>query len=103
MITVSLTALAAAFLYSQALPGCIVTIRVVWPAIAIGLAPFMGLPGGIVSALLGIAVAVLAWHPSVKTAAYPPYESATTYSIPPELTPTEILDAADIDDTGSPR
>ena len=47
--------------------------------------------------------AVDAWHPSLKVAFDPPTESGSTYAIPPELAPQDILDAAQIDDHGKPQ
>lgn len=97
---VSTSALIAAFLYSRAVTGSVVTVRLAWPALALGLSPFIGLPGSLASAVAGVAVAVVAWHPSVSLAVHPSVEAGTGYSIPPELTPTEILDAAQLDDRG---
>lgn len=102
MIVVGLSALVSAYLYARVTPGGLFAIRVLWPSLAIGLAPFLGFPGGPVSALLGITVAGLAWHSSVKTAFHPLSETGTTYAIPPELTPGEVLDAAQIDEHGRP-
>jgi hypothetical protein len=102
MIVVGLSALVSAFLYARVIPGGLLAIRILWPGLAIGLAPLFGFPGGLVSALFGITVAGLAWHPSVKTAFHPLSETGTTYAIPPELTPEEVLDAAQIDDHGRP-
>ena len=74
--------------------------RVLWPALAIALALPMGLLSGILSAALGVTVAVLAWDSAVKTAFHPPVESGSSYPIPPELAPKDVLDAAQIDDRG---
>ena len=60
----------------------------------------LGLPAGAVSAAMGLSAAVLAWHPSVKTAYHPPREAGSTFPIPPELTPRQILDSADLDEHG---
>lgn len=100
MIAVGFTSLLSAFLYARVIPGGLLAVRIVWPVVAVGLAPFLGVAGGTVSALLGVTVAILAWHPSVKVAFYPPVETGSAYPIPPELTPQEILDAAQIDDRG---
>lgn len=102
VLTVGLSAPIAAFLFSRVFPGGLLTVRVVWPAAAISLAPAMGWPTGAVSAALGIGLLVLAWHSDVKASFHPPVESGTTFPIPPELAPSEILDAAGIDDQGKP-
>lgn len=103
MVIVGFSALISAFLYARVIPGGLLSVRIIWPFLAIGVAPFLGVAGGIGAALLGITVAGLAWHPSVKVAFHPPSESGSPYSIPPELTPQEVLDAAQIDDRGKPR
>ena len=99
-VTVGFAALAATFLFSRVIPGGLIAVRVIWPALAIGLSVPLGLPEGVVSAVSGVVVAVLAWDPAVKSAFHPPRESGTAFPIPPELAPREILDAARIDDRG---
>ncbi len=102
-LTVGLTAPLAALLYTRVFPGGLYVVRFVWPGIALVLAPLQTLPAAILSVALGLIVLVIAWHPSVKVAFHPPTESGSSYSIPPELAPQEILDAARIDDTGRRR
>ena len=102
MATLSGTALMAAFAYARVVPGGLTGVRIAWPLIAFGLSPFLGLAGGLITVGLGLAVLIVAWQPSVKVAFHPPAESGTSYPIPPELTPREVLDAAQIDDTGKP-
>jgi hypothetical protein len=63
----------------------------------------MGWPTAFVSAALGLIVGILAWDRSVKTSYHPPREVGTTFPIPPELAPEEVLDAAEIDDKGRRR
>lgn len=92
-----------AFAYARVVPGGLLAIRYLWPVLAIVLAFPMGLPAGVVSALLGIGVFAVATDGSVKVAFHPPRETGTAYPIPPELAPPEILDAADIDDRGRRR
>jgi len=103
MIVVGLGALVSAFAYARVIPGGLFAVRILWPATAIGLSPLLGVPAGIESALLGIVVGGLAWHHTVKVAFHPPTETGTTYAIPPELAPQEVLDTAHIDDHGQPR
>lgn len=103
VLVVSLSAPLAAFAYSRVFPGGLWAVRLAWPALGLGLAPLLALPGGPVSALLAAAVASVAWHPSVKTAYHPPREVGSTYPIPPELAPKEVLDAADLDERGRRR
>lgn len=100
LIVVGLSGPVAAFLYSRVIPGGLLAIRVIWPALALGLAPLLGPLCGGVSALLAVAVAVLAWHPLVRTSFHPPQETGSAFPIPPELVPEEVLDAAEIDETG---
>lgn len=103
LLLVGLSAPLAAFAYSRVVPGGLWAIRLVWPALAVGLAPLLDTATAVTSVVLAGAVAFLAWHPSVKTAFHPPREKGSTYPIPPELAPSEILEAADIDDQGRPR
>lgn len=102
ILVVGLSALVFAFLYTRVVFGGLVGIRVLWPLLAISVSPWMGWLAGSVSVVLGVGVAVLAWHPATKASFHPPLESGTTFPIPPELAPSEILDAAQIDDQGRP-
>jgi hypothetical protein len=103
LLTVGVSAPLVAFLFSRVLPGGLLAIRVIWPVVAATLAPWLGLAAGVTASVLAIAVVVLTWHPSVKASYHPPREVGTTFPIPPELAPREVLDAAEIDDTGRPR
>jgi len=103
LLTVGMGALVTAFAYSRVLPGGLLTIRLIWPLLALALAPWLGTLCGVAAALLAVAVAVLSWDRSVKASYHPPREVGTTYVIPPELTPKEVLDAAEIDESGRPR
>ena len=102
VLALGLSAPLAAFLYSRVVLGGLTVVRVLWPALAIGTALFLIWPGPAVMVALGGLVAALAWHPSVKAAFHPPREVGSTFPIPPELTPKEVLDAARVDDTGKP-
>jgi hypothetical protein len=102
-LTVGLSAPLAAFLYARVIPGGLWAVRLLWPLAATALAWPMGLPASATSLLLGVAVAVVAWDPSVKVAFSPPRQVGSTYPIPPELTPPDILDAAQLDDRGRPK
>lgn len=101
--TVGFSALVTAFWFVRTLPGALVAVRIVWPALALGLA----LPAGILvgpTALVGaVAVATLAWHESVRNSVHPLVERGSLVPIPPELAPRDVLDAADIDDRGRRR
>lgn len=99
-LAIGVAAPLTAFAYTRVLPGGLFVARFVWPALAIGLAPLMGLPVAVASVALGLLVGLLAWDKSVKTAFHPPLEQGSSFPIPPELAPGEILDAAQIDDKG---
>ena len=103
ILVIGLTAPAAAFAYSRVLTGGLLAVRLLWPLLAIVIGSLMGSPGGFVSASLGLLVAALAWDPMVKIAFHPPREVGSSYPIPPELAPREILDEAGIDDRGRPK
>jgi hypothetical protein len=101
LLVVGLTAPNAAFLYSRVIPGGLLVIRMLWPALAMALAPLLGWVAGIVTAAIAIVVALTAWGRAVKASYHPPREVGTTFPIPPELAPPEVLDAAQIDDQGN--
>ena len=103
LLVVGLTAPLVGFLYSRVFPGGLLAVRLLWPALALALTPLLGWVAGVVTAGLALTLAVLAWHPSVKASYHPPREVGTTFPIPPELTPEEVLDAAEIDDRGRPK
>lgn len=102
-LIVAVTALLAAYWFVRTLPGALAAVRVVWPALTLGLAVPMGGQAGITAAAAAVAVAALAWHSSVRNAVHPLIETGSRVAIPPELAPREILDAADIDDSGRPK
>jgi hypothetical protein len=99
-LVIGLGAAVVAYAYARVIPGGLLAARIVWPAAALGAAPFLELAGAIVAPALALAVLAVAWHPSVKMAFHPPRKTGSTFPIPPELAPTEVLDAAGIDDRG---
>lgn len=103
LLTVGLSAPVSAFAFARVIPGGLIGIRVVWPLLSLSLAPFLDLSAAVAAVLTSLAVAVLAWRSEVKAAFHPPRESGSTYPIPPELVPGDVLDAADIDDRGRRR
>ena len=102
-LVVGLAAPPSALWYARVLPGGLYVVRIIWPALAIGLAFTQWLAPALVSALSGLSVALLAWHPTVKVAFHPPREVGSVYPIPPELAPGEVLDSANLDERGRPR
>jgi membrane glycosyltransferase len=92
----------AALWFARVFPGGLVAIRILWPALALGLAFTQWLAPAMVSLLGGVVIGVLAWHPTVAVAFHPPRERGTVYPIPPELAPREVLDSADLDERGRP-
>jgi hypothetical protein len=102
-VVVGLTALATALWYSRVLPGGLYAVRLIWPLLAIGLAAFQPIAAAVVSVVTGVTVLALAWHHDVEVAFHPPRETGRVFPIPPELTPREILDAAELDEQGRPR
>ena len=103
LLTVGLSAPVFAFAFSRVLPGGLIGIRLVWPLSALALSPFLSLTAAVATVLTALVVGVIAWRSEVKAAFHPPTEAGSTYPIPPELVPGEILDAADIDDRGRPK
>lgn len=103
LLVVGLSAPNVAFLYSRVFPGGLITVRLLWPVMTLALTPLLGWLAGVTAAALAVAVGAAAWHQSVKASYHPPREVGTTYRIPPELTPREVLDAAEIDEKGRRR
>ncbi len=102
-VIVGLTAPMAALWYSRVLPGGLYAVRIIWPLLALALAPLQPAPAAVVSAGTAVLVLVLAWSRQVEIAFHPPREKGQVFPIPPELAPREILDAAQIDERGRPR
>jgi hypothetical protein len=103
LLVVGLSAPIAAFAYARVLPGGLIAIRLLWPLLAVGMAPWLGWVAGAAAVVMAVMVAIISWDPSVKASYHPPRETGTTFPIPPELTPREIRDAAGIDERGRPR
>lgn len=103
LLVAGIGALVAAFLYARVIPGGLLAVRYLWPALAVGLGSVLDTVTALTSAALAVTVALLAWSSEAKTAFHPPRQVGTTYPIPPELSPTEILDAANIDERGRPK
>lgn len=99
-IVVGVSAPISAFLYARAIWGGLLVVRIGWPVLALALAVQMDWPSGVAAAIIALGTLTLAWHPSVKVSFRPPRETGSAYPIPPELTPPEILDAAQIDEKG---
>jgi hypothetical protein len=102
-LVISLTAPVATLWYARVLPGGLLAVRVVWPLLTLGLAAFQPVLAIAAAIALSLLVLVLAWHPDVKVAFHPPREAGTVFPIPPELAPSEVLDAARLDERGRPR
>ncbi len=100
LLLVGLTAPNAAFLYSRVIPGGLLAIRLIWPALALALTPLLGWVAGVVTGVIAVTVAVTAWDRAAKASYHPPREMGTSFPIPPELAPPEVLDAAQIDERG---
>ncbi|MGC2240663.1 MAG: hypothetical protein WA726_07470 [Acidimicrobiia bacterium] len=100
IVVVGMTAPLVALWYARVFFGGLLAVRLGWPILTVSLAPFQPLIPAIVSVALAICVVALAWDRSVKVAFHPPREHGTVYPIPPEMTPSEIRDAARIDERG---
>ncbi|MDH5293333.1 MAG: hypothetical protein OEW91_06595 [Acidimicrobiia bacterium] len=91
-----------ALVYVKALPGALWLARILHPAALVVAA--VGTTGyrWILYLAAALAAAWAAWQPDVRLAVRPIARTGTTVTIPPELAPREILDAAGIDDRGRP-
>lgn len=91
---------AAAFLYAKTIPGGLLALRVGLPLVMLLLAVPMGLPHGLIAMTVVVVGAVFAWGHDAAVAFHPLSQPGTSYAIPPELAPREILEQAGIDETG---
>ncbi len=89
-----------ALLYSRTIPGGLAAIRFGLIAASLALAALMPLPHAIAAVVLSAAITAIAWSSDVAVAFRPLIEKGTSYAIPPELAPKEILDRAGIDEKG---
>lgn len=101
--TAAAVAAVTAGVYAKAAPGALLLPRVVAPAALVVAGILGGLPGGAVVAVAGAAVAAVAWTPAARVAVRPLVEAGSRVPVPAELTPSEILDAAGLDERGRPR
>lgn len=99
-LSVGLSAPLVGFAYARVIPGGLLAVRVIWPLLSVGLAPFLSVSAAAAAVVLAIGVAALSRRREVKASFHPPREPGTSYPIPPELAPPEILDAAGLDDKG---
>jgi hypothetical protein len=90
----------AALLYSRTIPGGLAALRFGLIAVSLALAAVMPIPHAVVAVLVSAAICATAWSPDVAIAFRPLVEKGTSYAIPPELAPKEILDSAGIDEKG---
>ena len=86
--------------YTRVVAGGLFAMRYGFPALALALAPLMGVAHATLSVALAVAIGVLARSADVAVAFRPLVKGGTAYPIPPELAPKEILEEAGIDDKG---
>ncbi|MGH8875354.1 MAG: hypothetical protein ACRDVM_08925 [Acidimicrobiia bacterium] len=90
--------------YARALPAAMWSVRLGYPLLALVAMVGSGPPGWVVAAIVGSVVTLLAWRSEVRLAVEPLVpERRGALSIPPELAPREVLDAAGIDERGRRR
>lgn len=89
---------------ARMVPGALLATRIAHPLLAITTAVVVPLPAAAVALTTGALVATLAWRRAVTVALVPvlPVPSAAV-RFPPELTPSVILEAAGLDETGHRR
>lgn len=92
----------AALLYSRTVPGGLAAMRFGLMGATLATALWMPLPHAITAVVLSLAITAVAWSTDVAIAFRPLIEKGSTYAIPPELAPKEILDSAGIDEKGQP-
>lgn len=98
---VGLTATGAA-IYAKAGPLAVAIVRAVIPLGSVLIGVLDGLPRGGLWIGVGIAVAVGAWHRDIRLAVRPLAGEGRAIPMLPEMVPSEILDAAGLDERGRP-
>lgn len=94
----------AAWLYARARTPALWAIRALLPLLGLAAAVTLGWAGGLVLGTGVVTLTALAWSREALAAAMPPVTAqAGVVPIPPELTPTEVLEAAGLDDRGRRR
>lgn len=89
--------------YAKAWPGAVTAVRVLAPAAVASGAIGAGVPAGLVMVATAVGIALLAWSSGVRLAARPLVTAGRAVSIPPELAPAEVLEAAGLDERGRRR
>jgi len=88
---------------ARAMAWSVWVVRLAHPLLGATAALSTGLPGGAVIVAWALATTSVSWHPDVAEAVRPALIGrAETVSIPPELAPPEVLEAAGLDDSGKP-
>lgn len=90
------------FFYSRTVPGGLALLRIGVPLAALTLALPMGTAHAVTAIGLALIIAILSWSKDAAVAFRPLIERGTTYAIPPELAPKEVLDRAGVDERGKP-
>ncbi len=89
----------SALAYSKAWPAGLFGTRFVAP-VSLLVSGMASLPAGLATIALAVAVLRYAWTANARLAVKPLVEAGTRVPIPPELTPSEILDQAGYDSRG---
>lgn len=100
-LVVALSA-AIAVWYSQALPGSLWVARFGSPALVGVSAVAVDVPAALPVMAVFIGISALAWTTDARIAVQPLAEPGKAISIPAELAPRDVLDAAGLDDRGRP-
>lgn len=93
----------AAALYAKAAPFALVAVRAGFPALAVVAALLSGFPRGLLWLSMGVAVAAFGWTKQARVAIRPLIEQGRAVPMLPEMVPSDIRDAAGIDERGRPR
>lgn len=92
----------ATYLYSRTIPGGLAALRFGLPILAVVTAFSMPVAHAVTALATAGLTTALAWSADVAIAFRPLVRRGSSYAIPPELVPREILDGARIDDRGKP-
>ena len=98
---VGLTTIGAA-IYAKAGPLAVAIVRGLIPVGSVLIGAIDGLPRGAMWIAIGIGTGVAAWHRDIRLAVRPLVGEGRAIPMLPEMVPSEILDAAGLDERGRP-
>ncbi len=92
-----------AAVYAKATAGAVWAVRVLFPVVTVAAAVITGMPTGLLWLVVGVGVGAFGWTKEARVAVRPLVEQGRAVPMFPEMVPSDILDAAGLDERGRPR